>query len=73
MKEELETKDVPPSFSARLMDNWHQCTQNNKSAKSMSRNSMNFSSDAMPSIRKMKLKFFLDSKLILEKNYELNC
>jgi len=24
MKEELETKYVPPSFSARLMYNWHQ-------------------------------------------------
>jgi len=34
---------------------------------------MNFSSDAMPSIRKVKLKFFLDSKPILEMNYKLNC
>jgi len=33
MKEELETKYVPPSFSARLMDNWHQLTQGNKSVK----------------------------------------
>ena len=33
MKEELETKYVPPLFSARLMDNWHQHTQSNKSAK----------------------------------------
>jgi len=33
MKEELETKYVPPSFSARLMDNWHQHTQGNKSVK----------------------------------------
>ena len=33
MKEELETKYVPPSFSASLMDNWHQHTQGNKSAK----------------------------------------
>jgi len=33
MKEELETKRVPPSFSARLMVNWHQHTQGNKSAK----------------------------------------
>ena len=32
MKEELEIKNVPP-FSARLMDNWHQYTQGNKSAK----------------------------------------
>ena len=33
MKEELKTKYVPPSFSARLKDNWHQYTQDNKSAK----------------------------------------
>jgi len=33
MKEELEIKYVPPSFNARLMDNWHQYTQGNKSAK----------------------------------------
>ena len=33
MKEELEIKYVPPSFSTRLMDNWHQHTQGNKSAK----------------------------------------
>ena len=33
MKEELETKYVPPSFSARFMDNWHQHTQGNKFAK----------------------------------------
>jgi len=33
MKERLETKYVPPSFSAHLMDNWHQHTQGNKSAK----------------------------------------
>ena len=33
MKEELETKYVPPSFTAHLMDNWHQYTQGNKSAK----------------------------------------
>jgi len=26
MKEELETKNVPPLSSARLMDNWHQYT-----------------------------------------------
>ena len=33
MKEEVETKYVPPLFSARLIDNWHQHTQDNKSAK----------------------------------------
>ena len=33
MKEELEIKYVSPSFSARLMDNWHQYTQGNKSTK----------------------------------------
>jgi len=33
MKEELETKYVPLIFSYHLMDNWHQYTQGNKSAK----------------------------------------
>jgi len=33
MKEELETKYVPPLFSARFVDNWHQYTKGNKSAK----------------------------------------
>jgi len=33
MKKELETKYVSPSFSARLIDNWHQHTQGNKTAK----------------------------------------
>jgi len=33
MKEELEIKYVPPSFSARFINNWHQYTQDNKFAK----------------------------------------
>ena len=33
MKEELDAKYVSLSFSARLMDNWHQYTQGNKSTK----------------------------------------
>jgi len=33
MKEELEIKYMPPSFSAHLKDKWHQYTQGNKSAK----------------------------------------
>ena len=33
MKEELEIKYVLLSFSVHLMDNWHQLTQGNKSAK----------------------------------------
>ena len=33
MKEELEIKYVPPSFSACLMDNWHHHMQGNKSVK----------------------------------------
>jgi len=32
VKEELETKYMPSSFSARLIDNWHHHTQDNKSA-----------------------------------------
>ena len=30
MKEKLKGKYVPPSFSDRLMDKWHQYTQGNK-------------------------------------------
>ena len=33
MKEEQKIKYMTPLFSARLMDNWHQHTQDNKSAK----------------------------------------
>jgi len=33
MKDELKGKYVPPSFSDRLMDKWHQHNQGNKSAK----------------------------------------
>jgi len=33
MKEELETKYMQSSLSARLMDNWHQHSQGNKSVK----------------------------------------
>ena len=33
MKKELKIKYVPLLFSARLIDNWHQYTQDNKSAK----------------------------------------
>jgi len=40
--------------------------------RSMSRNSMNFSLDVVPSIRKVKLKFFLDSESALEMIYKLN-
>jgi len=72
MKEELEIKYVPPSFSARLMDNWHQHIRVTNLQRSMSRNSMNSSSDAVPSIRKVKFKFFLDSEPVLEMPHELN-
>ena len=33
MKDELKGKYVPPSFSDRFMDKWHQYNQGNKSAK----------------------------------------
>ena len=33
MNEELKAKYVPPSFSSRLIDNWCQYTQGNKSVK----------------------------------------
>ena len=41
--------------------------------RSMSKNLVNFSSDAVPFIRKEKLNFFLDSEPTLEMTYELNC
>jgi len=62
MKDESEIKYVPPTFSARLMDNWHQYTQGSKSAKEYVKKLINSTSDAVPSIRKRKLKFFLDSE-----------
>ena len=33
MKNELQIKYIPPSFSVRLMDKWHQYTQGTKSVK----------------------------------------
>ena len=41
--------------------------------RNVSINLINFSSDVVPSIRKVKLKFFLDSEPALEMTYELNC
>ena len=76
MKEELKTKYVPPSFSARLKDNWHQYTQGNKSVKEYVEKFDEFiirSSDEVLSIRKEKLKFFLNLEPTLEMTYELNC
>ena len=73
MKEELETKYASPSFSAHLMDNWHQYTQGNKSAKKYVEKFDDSSSDAVPFIRNVKLKFFLDLEPALEMTYRLNC
>ena len=73
MKEELKTKYVPPSFSARLKDNWHQYTQVTNLQKSMSRNSMNSLLEAVPFIEKVKLKFFPDLEPVLGMIYEVNC
>jgi len=55
------------------MDNWHNILRVTNLQRSMSRNSMNSSSDVVLSIRKVKLKFFLDSEPVLEMTYELNC
>ena len=73
MKEELKTKYLP---SYLVLVSWTIGTNTLRVTnlqKIMSRNSMNSSSDAVPSIRKVKLKFFLDSELTLEMIYELNC
>ena len=72
MKEELEIKYIPPSFSAHLKDKWHQYTQGNKSAKEYVEKFVEFLIRCIPSIRKVNLKFFLDTDLAFEMTYELN-
>jgi len=72
MKEELETNYVPPRL---VFISWSIDTNTLKITNlqmSMSRNSMNSSSDAVPSIRKVKLKF-LNLEPALEMTYKLNC
>jgi len=72
MKEELEIKYLPSSF---VLVSWTIDTNTLKAtnlSRSMSRNSMNLSSDAVLPIRKEKLNFFLDSESTLEMTYELN-
>jgi len=61
MKEDLEINYMPPVFSARLMTIGTNTLKTINLSRSMSKNSMNFSSDTIPSIRKVKFKFFLDS------------
>jgi len=73
MKEEIETKYVPQSSSARLMDNWHQHTQGNKSAKEYVEKFDEFLVRCSTLHKKVKLKFFLDTEPVLEMTCELNC
>ena len=73
MKEELETKYVPPSFSARLIDNWHQHTQGNKSVREYVKKFDEYLIKCSTFIGKMKPKFFLDSESILKMTYVLKC
>jgi len=54
------------------MDNWHQHTQGNKSAKEYVEKFNEFLVICNTSIRKEELKFFLDSEPTLEMAYELN-
>ena len=72
MKEELETKYVPPSFITRFMDNWHQHTQGNKSAKEYVEKFDEFLVRCCTLHKEVKLKIFLDSEPALEMIYELN-
>ena len=51
----------------RLLDS------SNKYAKEYIEKFDEFLTDAVPSIRKVKLKFFLDSEPVLKMTYELNC
>jgi len=73
MKEELETKYVPLSFSARLLDNWHQHIQSNKSAKEYIEKFSEFLIRCSTLHKKVKLKFFLDLEPVLGMTYKLNC
>ena len=69
MKNELKGKYVPPSFSDRFMDKWHQYNQGNKSAKEYVTKFNEFLIRCS-TIRKDKLKFFLDLESDLEKTCE---
>ena len=74
MKEELEIKYM--CHHHLMLVSWTIGTNTLKTTnllRSMWRNLMNFSSDAVLFIRKGKLKFFLDSERILKMTYELNC
>ena len=60
MKAELNIKYVPSSFSARLMDNWHQHTQDNRSAKEYIEKFDKFLTRGSTLHKEGEAKFFLD-------------
>jgi len=73
MKEELETKYVPSSFSTRFMDNWYQHTQYNKPAKEYVEKFDEFLIRCNTPLKESEAQFFLDSEPALEMIYELKC
>ena len=74
MKQKLETKYMCHHHLVTVL-----CTSGMNTLKATNwqkstlQNSMSSSSDTVPSMRKDKLKFFLDLELDLEKTYEPNC
>jgi len=72
MKENLETKYVPPSFSARLMNNWHEHIQGNKSAKEYVEKFDEFLIRSSTLHREGEAQIFLDLESVLRMTYELN-
>jgi len=71
MKDELKGKYVPPLFSDRLMDKWHQYNQNNKSAKEYIAKFDEFLIRCSTFNKEDKHKSFLDLESGLEKT--MNC
>ena len=74
MKDELRGKYVPPSFSACLMYEWHQCTQRNKLAKEYMAK-FDLSSDGIPLTvnTEGQAQMFLGLESPLQATCELKC
>ena len=73
MKEELETKYVPPSFSTRFMDNWYQHTQGSKSAKEYVKKFDEFLIRCSTLHKEGKTQILSRFRATSEMTYELNC
>ena len=73
MKDELKDKYVPPSFSDRLMDKWHQYNQGNKSVKEYVTKFDEFLIRCSTFSKEEQLKLFLSLEPDVKKTCELNC